>query len=580
MNNNPENDWLSSSQFANVASITQSKASRVLTAAFVHGTLWEGSQLNVRQVTYQGRPAYRVLKSSLPSKYLDKDNYFSVVIDNDDPILVTPPKAPKASPATPDDFRDYDNWSGDWITIKQVFPNSFGLPNVHAGFVIKTNSDGTCLVSSLEGTEYEDVVGTCGHSAVPTFRKRRNTMVGLQSKDIESATAKFLHLSGSYDTSVVVRAYENTLEFSGNPSRFDRSNNIFGYSVVDMVNVINTKILPLIPSLFEHTFLPLPVWARFTVGERRVVAGERTIRLSDFEGKGGKEAYVRACKAHESYLMGNSNVIKPYKFERKDFGKSSFYSWREVVYSGATLSRVDLNLNIAFGDISSSDAYLAHCARVSLGRLSPRLDNRSVYWGGKNRSANGYWKFKAYCKLREFVANASEEFKLTEEYQQIYDYLVAEALVRIEMTAYREFLRQHGMLYLGNFVHDFKQEELTQLVLDRISPLLRTDLETIDMSILSRVEQAIYADWSEGKHIPSYMDVLNANGKPLLSKPTYYRIRKGIKEKTGIDVAYRRDIANEELPPQTTKLLFMRPATRKEFLIPPAIEQQKLRIVR
>lgn len=579
MSNNLENVWLSSPQFAELTGITQNKASRILTAAFLHGVSWEGSQLNVRQVTYRGRPAYRVLKTSLPAKYLHTNNHvLSVVIDND-PILITPPKAKSvAEPATPEAFTDLSNWSGDWVTIKQTFPNSFGLPNVHAGFVIKSNADGTCLVSSLEGTEYEDVVGAFGHASVPTFRARRNTMVALQSKDIESATAKFLHLSGSYDTSVVIRAYDNTLEFSGNPSRFDRSNNIFGYSVVEMINVINTKILPLVPSLVEHTYLPLPVWARFTVGERLTVAGERTIRLSDYDGD--KAAYVRACKAHESYLMGNSNVIKPYTLERKEFNRYTEYVWREITYSGASFSRIDLNLNIAFGHMASSDAYLAHCARVSLGRLSPRLDNRSVYWGGKNASANGYWKFKAYCKLREFVAHASKEFAETEEYQQIYDYLVNEALVRIEMTAFREFLRQHGMLYLGNFVDDYKQEELTQLVLERISPLLRTDLETIDMSMLSRVEQAIYADWSEGKHIPSYMDVLNASGKPLLAPRTYYRIRKGIKEKLGIDVAYRRDIANEERPPQTTKLLFMRPATRKEFLEPPVIQQEKLRIVR
>lgn len=587
-----QEEWLSTQAFAEKVGISLRTAERVISDAIQHGMMWRGVRLNVRQVSYRGRLVNRVLKSSLPPEFLKDlipvaDKY--KLIENKEfehrTGEGTAGYVPDIDLDTAIEFEDPLNWSGDWCTISQDFGATSGLPNIHAGFSLKTNSEGDCYItSSMSGMQFCESIG---NTLMPTERTSRHTnyKIELSSADIESATPRFLQLEGSYSTVVTVRSYNGKLEFSGNPSRFNRDNNIIGYSIPDMVHVINTKILPLLTDL--------PTWARFTAGKRGFRNDTRVIKLTDYYDKKlgiyDKAAYVRACKAHENYLDTNKNVLKPYRIFQDKVPASGMkdwrvtnYEWQELYYTGATFSRLDLNLNIAFGSLIAVDTFLSHCARVSLGRLSPRLEGRSVYYGSKSRKHNGYISLKVYDKYREFIAHADEDFKETARYKEICEYLLHEAIARVEMGAYREFLRQHGLLYLGNFegIED-GQQELIRLTLERIQPLLSKDLETIDMEELTRVELAIYNDWLAGNYIPDYMTQITTSGKPRLSQSTYYRIKAAIEAKTKINIAIRRDIENETVPPQTTTLIFMRPARKIPAITPPAVEREttKLRLV-
>ena len=81
----------------------------------------------------------------------------------------------------------------------------------------------------------------------------------------------------------MVRCYNGKLEFMGNPSRWERNNNIFGYSVREAVEIINNRILPQLVSLKDSTFSDNPIRVAFSPGSRSLNVSTRLIQLSDMK---------------------------------------------------------------------------------------------------------------------------------------------------------------------------------------------------------------------------------------------------------------------------------------------------------
>lgn len=70
---------------------------------------------------------------------------------------------------------------------------------------------------------------------------------------VETDTAKSVKVEGSFDSSIRLRVTDELVEISGNPARFDRDNNLLGYSFEQSVAVFNRVLArfdlpPLVPS--------------------------------------------------------------------------------------------------------------------------------------------------------------------------------------------------------------------------------------------------------------------------------------------------------------------------------------------
>lgn len=187
----------------------------------------------------------------------------------------------------------------DWLSIKQVHPANT-LPVITDGAVWATDEDGEVKWRTIKGKQVE----------------------------------------GSHETSVQVRCDGTTVTFSGNVSRFGRSNNLWGYSLDQCLERINTVIAE----------LGLPP---FTPGE----------------------PYWRTVKTEHGAVLKRA-------------------------WTGAVITRMDLTANYETGSLSNARAYMAWLgtqqttARIKVGTLS---DGETIDWGRGSRAVYA----KSYLKSAE-----------------------------------------------------------------------------------------------------------------------------------------------------------------------------------
>jgi hypothetical protein len=100
---------------------------------------------------------------------------------------------------------------------------------------------------------YQDFSG----KNLPVFGSEKRFSVDLETGDLISSVVVGKDVVGSYDSSIRVRCDGNRVSVSGNPSRFGRSDNLFGFqSVDDAVGLYNRLLRHLgLPEFFEceHT---------------------------------------------------------------------------------------------------------------------------------------------------------------------------------------------------------------------------------------------------------------------------------------------------------------------------------------
>jgi hypothetical protein len=187
----------------------------------------------------------------------------------------------------------------DWLTIKQTF--DFELPVINAGAIFSVDAHG----------------------------------------EVEWQTARPSKIQGSYDTSIQLRSDGHTVFFSGNVSRFGRTDNLFGYSFAKCLSRVNTVL---------HRF-GLPA---FTAGQ---------------------------------------------KFYRNVRHEDGTYS-QKLAYTGASISRIDLTKNYETGSLSNARAYLEFLATQQGNarlKVGTRVDGETVDWGRGSRRLY----MKVYIKSAE-----------------------------------------------------------------------------------------------------------------------------------------------------------------------------------
>jgi len=325
----------------------------------------------------------------------------------------------------------------DYLTIYQIHHKT--LPVVNSGHVFSVDSDGV-------------VEWDC-----------------MQKLDVE----------GSFSTKIRVSCDGNRVFLSGNVGRFNRSDNVFGYSVLQCVAIAN-KILGLfgLPPFTDASNIPLNNSVRQNHFRRVGVDGlKRDLAPNDLD-------------------MGSDN----------DAG---------FILGGAVITRVDLTCNWSSGSPGNASQVIRHMQGFKSGRFEPRSYNCSgVSWGEGSK----FWYAKVYDKAADYVRHYGVGTVLHDA--KIYDFILCSGVVRHEITLKSRYLRQNGLSGLSRWV-DGMEKKIYALFSDCLDGSFNSDTF---LEIPGRAGELAVA-WRDG-----------ADLKKRLSHNTFYRYRRQLLT-YGIDIA-------------------------------------------
>lgn len=291
----------------------------------------------------------------------------------------------------------------------------------------------------------------------------RSDDTGEYTEDAEWAMQTSRKIRGSFDSLVIVKCDGFNVSLEGNIGRLDRPDNLFNLDFDATLQKCNE------------------VLARF--GLPPFTAGEKVINPNP-------SAY--------------------------DIKQGLFEYW-----TGATISQLHLTLNYSAGSPNNAQAVIDWLSTQSMSRIKRgRAGETTVQWGSKG----GRKLLKAYIKHVEMLVHRHGRKKPEILLDPVYQFCLANGIVRFELEANRLLLRDNMLRFLG----DITMEKLIQLFNEEVNPLLqrtredvtRFELETLPASV--RVTAAAY--------------LRGENVRALMSKATFYRHANQLRE-YGIDIA-------------------------------------------
>ncbi|HCW06359.1 MAG TPA: hypothetical protein DGG95_03225 [Cytophagales bacterium] len=298
-----------------------------------------------------------------------------------------------------------------------------------------------------------------------------------------------LQLEGSYSSSVIVRSDGNKVECYGNPSRWGRIDNLFGYTTIqECIDVYNVILVS----------LGLPIFTKCT-------------------------KYI--------YLTGKDGKPAP---------KSA---------DGAVIKHIDWTRNLFVGQ-GNERPFLKGLSTQSIGRsVSPFLypNENTVEWFGKTAQKNGstYRYVKCYTKTADLLRHQkkntiNQSISDQDYYQKLIEFSATTGIVREEHSFKRPFLLKYNLFAFGLF--DESEFTIHLSCLDEIRQRLEVSnmkYETIAQQLLDQgicpnrqsanSTQCYYSMWLHGEYIDK-------------DSRQYYRHKKRLLQ-LGIDISQKLDIS-------------------------------------
>lgn len=264
---------------------------------------------------------------------------------------------------------------------------------------------------------------------------------------------------GSYSTSVQIKVAGNRLRIDGNPSRFSRLDNLFGFTTVDdCIRVYNHMLLSLgLPPLTKCT---------------RV-----------FQLQGDEHSKV------------------------------------QLASDGAVIERIDITSNKGVGQ-GCEDDYIRAVAGLPYRHMRPHLhpDGKTCDWrtkAGSNRLLYPSIYNKAYelqrhimPKIKKLCGEESEEYKYL---IKIYEYCRDAGVVRCEQKLHSELLRKERLAFYGlsdmsnliplheEFLNIDSKLQVTSLELENIAQRLRST-GVVESTYSSNITAMYAIHWMHGHH--------------------------------------------------------------------------------
>lgn len=294
-------------------------------------------------------------------------------------------------------------------------------------------------------------------------------------------TTRKHRFEGSFETSVAIRCDGHTVWFEGNVSRFNRSNNLFGFSLRECISRVN--------GLLAKVGLP-----PFTMGRKFWSPVKRS----------------NGPFRDEPELVNVEGV--EVEVDRPRNGLDVVERW-----TGARITRIDLTANYATGSRDNARAYMEwlatqqHSARVKVGT---HADGETVDWGRGSKRIYA----KCYDKASEMARRGAPA--------ELVEYCEGQGVIRFEVTVKSKQLFEMGCQYLGSL----NMHQLELLFKERQAVMGRAEHTHDNLAELPNTLRRTARDYLAG-------DDLVARMKPV----TFWRHRKGLLP-YGIDIAVRRNV--------------------------------------
>lgn len=192
---------------------------------------------------------------------------------------------------------------------------------------------------------------------------------------------KLVH-RGSHDTSIRIRSDGHRVSLEGNIGRFDRSDNLFGYSVLECVRLANRLLAQFgLPPFSDAAPMPLV---------KKVGAS------GDVDG--GFQAV------------------------------------------GAVITRIDLTCNWSTGSPGNCEQFIRYLQGFKSGRQEPRsYKTTGVAWGEGSK----YWYAKVYDKAGEYFRQCGKQAKGFNA--DLFAYMTTNGIARHEISLKSRYLKQNNL---------------------------------------------------------------------------------------------------------------------------------------
>ncbi|AIZ78925.1 phage/plasmid replication domain-containing protein [Actinobacillus equuli] len=336
-------------------------------------------------------------------------------------------------------------------------------------------------------------------------------------------TGKYRH-KGSYCDEVSIKVSGSVIRMEGNPSRWNKVENVLGFTDIDScVSCFNNILFS----------LKLPLFTRCT---------------EIFHGQG------------------------------KDGEKVRTFS------NGAIIKRLDITTNVSVGR-GNERTFLKALSQMryrnSIGRL--HTNGCTVDWLSAKGNANLIYP-SCYIKHEELLIHSFDKIKNkfgfdSKEftyYKKVYDYCEENGVVRFEQKLKSRYLQREGLCYWG--LSDFSGLEALQkgfLDMYRRLSVSEVKLETIAEQLVSEG----IVDTLRKANTTAYYAMLWANGQNLFLKEAQFKLHRARLRKIGIDIANPCDIEKfQAVRVISCEQIFVKPFKAPDFYQYPS-NMPKLRLI-
>jgi len=293
-------------------------------------------------------------------------------------------------------------------------------------------------------------------------------------------------IHGSHGTKVQVGSLGGLVSLAGNPGRWGREDNLFNHDLAGTIDAANHVL----------SMKGLPP---FQFGEPVATANYGRV-LTD-------QGFV--------YATGGDMSVDGFLYAKGDG------TFRQA----ARVWTIHVTRNYVTGSESNALAVLNWLDGQSVARVKKKRFGRStVVWGNLK-----YCQVEAYLKAEELIDHCNGDLE-REMMKQNPAYIWAKenGVVRIEVKAAKDYLRDRGLTYLGAWT----MEKVIQLFEERTELLHRVkcDVEEFDPATLPSRIATTAAAWLQGVDVTT-----------TLNRRTFYRHAAALRE-YGIDIAEKRNI--------------------------------------
>lgn len=286
-------------------------------------------------------------------------------------------------------------------------------------------------------------------------------------------------VKGSFDTSLTIRSDGTGLEVSGNPSRFARKDNVFGFSKVSDCIALYNSVL-------------------------------RSLGLPEFSDN------------------PSTNTGHAFQYQRGSGAVMPDYS--------VVIRRIDITQNYVTGSMDDSLAFVRYLGQLQHQGKKPLVFPTGVSWGSGSR----YTKFKYYLKGPEFRQHKSAK-DMCAYSKRLADWLDTSGLIRFEVRFGSTFLRRHGLhrpekwgfQEMSDLLDKYQPHKKMGVNLSSYQEIRRDLIEAgLPKNRAERAQQAAFA-WLNGhEFIPGQ----------TMSKSAFYRLRSDLRM-VGIDIGQPCDVS-------------------------------------